>query len=555
MKTTKHILLTALSLALSSSLFAQPAPVKKAAASVFSITTFNADGSIHDTSYGAFVNGQGEGIALWHLFKGAQRAVVTDANGQQHEVDAMLGASDLYDLCTFRVKGARSASLAMPATDAPAPQVYLVGYDVKKPSFTSLKPLRTEKFNTTLNYYVFNDVDISGTMLGCPVVNEQGQLLGIMQRPETGGQAFSADARLTKSFSLSGLSLNDPILRATGIRSALPSDESQATVTLMLAGQQGDSVRYDAYIDEFLQRFPASVEGYSSRATRLINQGQLSQADGVLQQSVKMATKKDEAYSNYAKTVYEATIYRVDTTFTKWNLDRALQLAGEAYKANPLPVYQHQQAQILYAQGKTEEALQLFTDLQQTDLGKNGEVYYEAAQCKQRLGKPREEVMALLDQAVNVQKGSAAAPYVLARGRAYDAAGDYRKAFQDYLAYDTLVNNNGTADFYYTKFQCEMKIHQYQLALNDIAHAIVLTRTEPLYYAEMAALQLRVNELERAIQTCDMGMQVDDSNPNFYIIKGIALCESKKKADGLACLQKAKELGDDRADGLLKKYQ
>ena len=43
--------------------------------------------------------------------------------------------------------------------------------------------------------------------------------------------------------------------------------------------------------------------------------------------------------------------------------------------------------------------------------------------------------------------------------------------------------------------------------------------------------------------------------PYLYIIKGIALCESKKREDGIAALQKAQELNDPRAEGLIKKYQ
>lgn len=69
-------------------------------------------------------------------------------------------------------------------------------------------------------------------------------------------------------------------------------------------------------------------------------------------------------------------------------------------------------------------------------------------------------------------KGTVSAPYVLARGAQYEADGEYRKAFFDYMRYDSLMNNNASADFYYTKYKCEMKIRQYQPALNDIAHAI-----------------------------------------------------------------------------------
>jgi hypothetical protein len=534
-------------------LLAQSAAIKKAAQSVFTLTTFRADGSIHSSTHGVFVGNDGEGIALWHVFDGAQRAVVVDAKGRSHDVDVMIGASELYDLCAFRIREHTATGLAMPQGDAPVSVGYIVGYDIKKPSLKKVTPQRSEKFMTTNNYYVFDDTKVSSADLGCPFVNEQGQLLGIMQRGKNGGQAFSADARLIKSFALSGLSINDASLRATGIRTALPADEQQATIMLMLASQ-ADSTRYDAYIDDFVSQFPASAEGYKVKANRYIAQRNLDMADKTLALGVKNATKKDEAYYNYALAIYNASVYRLDSTFTRWNLDRALELSQEAYKVSPQPGYRHLQAQTVYAKGDYQQALNLFTELQQTDLGKHGEVYYEAAQCKVQLKAPQEEVMKLVDRAVEVQPGPASAPYVLARGQIYDQAGEYRKAFTDYLRYDTLVNNRGSYAFYYTKFKCEMKLRQYQLALNDIAHAIVLNPQEPTYYAEMASLQLQVSQFEDAAKTCDLALRLTDQYADLYIIKGIAQCEMKQKADGLATLQKAQELGDSRAAALIAKY-
>ena len=535
--------------------FAQTSQVKKAAQSVFTLTTFNADGSIHATTHGVFCGNNGEAIAMWHPLKGASRAVIIDAKGKQYDVDAMLGASELYDVCRFRVKDIQNApALSLATTDAAAQTVYAVGYDLKKAEIKRLSPVRTEQFMTSYNYYVFNDIDVSASMLGCPIVNEAGQLLGIMQRPEAGGEAFSADARLTTTFKLNGLSINDATLKATGIRTALPQEEDQATVMLVLAGQQNDSIKYETYINDFINRFLTSTEGYNARATRFFSKRQFNKADEILQQEVKHSTKKDVAYSNYATMVYQAAVYQLDSTFTKWNLDKALELSQQAEKLNPLPIYKHQQAQILYAQGKYQKALDLFTALQTTDLGKNGEIYYEAAQCKLQLKSPEAEVMQLLDQAVHVQNGLASAPYVLARGRMYDANKDYRKAFSDYMTYDSLMNYNANDEFYYIKYLCETKIRQYKLALNDIAHAIVLNRTEPTYYAEMASLQLRVNQVDDAIKTCDAALQIAPGYADLYIIKGIALCESKKREDGIATLRKAQELNDPRAEGLIKKY-
>lgn len=539
-----------------STVSAQTPAVKKAAQSVFTLTTFNKDGTIHSTSHGVFTGKPGEGIAMWHEFDGADRAVIIDTKGKQYDVDAMLGISENYDLCKFRIKDYQNTSTALPLTtvDAEPTAVYVVGYDLKNPSIKKITPQRTEKFMTNLNYLIFKDVDVSASQLGCPIVNDAGQLLGIMQRPEDGGQAFSADARLTSSFQLKGFSINDKSFRATGIRTALPSDEKDASLMLVLAASTQDSARYESYIDDFIKAFPSSTDGYNARATRLVTQRSLAAADDLLQTEVKKAEKKDQAYSNYSALVYQASVYKIDTTFTKWNLDKALELAQEAEKINPQPGYKHQEAQILYSQGKYQQALDIFTSLQKTDLGKIGETFYEAAQCKARLNAPKAEIMALLDSAVNAQGGSAAAPYVLARGRQYDSDGQYRKAFLDYLTYDSLMSYRASADFYYIKYRCEMQLHQYQIALNDIAHAIVINRQEPLYYAEMASLQLRVNKLEDAVRTCDMALQLTDKYADLYIIKGVGLCELKKKDEGLDALKKAQELGDERAAKLIEKY-
>lgn len=540
-----------------STAFAQPAIVKKCGQSVFALTTFNSDGTVRASSHGVFTGNAGEAIAMWHVFVGASRAVIIDAKGKQYDVDVMLGVSENYNLCRFRVKGYANAAVSMPltTTDATPTSAYVVGYDIKKPVVAKVSPQRSEKFMTNYNYLIFRDEDISADELGCPVVSEGGQLLGIMQRPEAGGQAFSADARLTISFKITGFSINDQALRATGIRTALPADQNEAAIMLVLASGVVDSAKYESYVDDYIKYFPTATEGYNAKATRLVANKKLADADAMLQTEVKRADKKDVAYSNYAALVYQASIYKSDSTFTKWNLDRALELSREASKVNPLPTYLHQQAQIMYAQGKYKEALDMFTSLQETDLGKSGEVYYEAAQCKTMLKAPKEEVMALLDSAVNVQPGAISAPFVLARGRVYDADGQSRKAFKDYLLYDSLMNYNVQSDeFYYIKYRCESKIRQFQLALNDIAHAIILNRREPVYYAEMASLQLRVNKPDDAIKTCDMALQLSDKYADIYIIKGIALCETGKKTEGIEALQKAKELGDGRADGLIEKY-
>ena len=69
-----HPLLSFLLLFLPLFAAAQPAGVKKAAQSVFTLTTYNADGTILATSHGVFTGAAGEGVAMWNPFKGAARS-------------------------------------------------------------------------------------------------------------------------------------------------------------------------------------------------------------------------------------------------------------------------------------------------------------------------------------------------------------------------------------------------------------------------------------------------------------------------------------------------
>ena len=92
---------------------AQPAPVVKAAKSIFTLTTFAKDGSILASSHGVFIGNNGEAVALWSPFKGAAKAVVIDANGNKMNVETIDGANEIYDICKFRVDGkAIGATLA-----------------------------------------------------------------------------------------------------------------------------------------------------------------------------------------------------------------------------------------------------------------------------------------------------------------------------------------------------------------------------------------------------------------------------------------------------------
>lgn len=533
---------------------AQPAPVVKAAKSIFTLTTFAKDGSILASSHGVFIGNNGEAVALWSPFKGAAKAVVIDANGNKMNVETIDGANEIYDICKFRVDGkAMGATLAAHQANK-GEKVWLASYSVKKPSAKQIPVSNTEKFNNTYHYYIFSSQE-DDINIGCPILNSKGEILGLLQKSVKGDEIHATDARFAYDQKISGMSVNDPVLKSTEIRTTLPDTHNDALLTIMMAQTTRDSLTHTLYISDFIHKFPKSIEGYTAQAGEYLKANQFNQADEIMKRAINQVDKKDEAYSDYAKIIYQKEVFKSDQPFANWSLDTALKQSQEAYKINPKSIYKHQQAQIIYAKGDYQQAYQMFMELTNSDI-RNGEVFYEAAQCKAQLNAPKEEYMALLDSAIAAcpqPLTAVAAPYVLARGIAYDHNGETRKALTDYNQYDSLmVGRILESSFYYTRFKCESKLHQYQQALADIARAIITNPYEATYYAEMASLQLRVKMYEQAVETCARCLMIEPEYPDAWLIMGIAQKQLGKNEEATKALQKAKELGDKRADQYLK---
>lgn len=536
---------------------AQPAQVKNAAKSTFRLAAYDADGNLTSSTCGVFTSADGEAVGSWSALSSAARAEVTDANGKTYSVGHIIGANELYDVCRFRVDGAKTTAAAMAkAVEQKGAKVWLVGMEEKKAATVAYEVEREENFMDKYGYYIFAYNDKSGSA-GSPFVNAKGEVVGLLQQSETSLDVHAVDARFACSLEFSALDISNPMYSKSGIRMQLPSDKKQAQLMVMFAAEQRDSAKYAGYIDDYIKLFPTDVDGYSTSAMRKVGYGDYAGADADMQTALKKATDKAEAHSEYSRVMYQKLMYSGDSLFTSWTLDKALDQADQAYKLNPLPAYLHRKAQILYSKQDYQKALELFTEL--SSEMKTSEVFFEAAQCKSQLGASNGEIVELLDSAVaRCEKPytTVSAPYILTRGQMRDAMKDYRGALADYNAYDTIMSGRATADFYYTRYKCEMNLRQYQLALNDIAHAAYVGQpgVQPLYLAEMASLQLRVNLLDDAVRTADICLQISPEATDALIVKGVALNGLKKKTEALECLQRAKELGDPRGEEYIKKF-
>lgn len=533
-----------------SSLFAQPGPVQKVAKSVFTLTTFNKDGNIISSTQGVFIDNKGTCISTFKPFIGATKASVIDASGRSYDIDAIMGADELYDVAKFRINASTSAAQIASKESAAGGKAWLVPYSIKKSPIQQEDITSVEKFMNTYNYYIFSS-SVPENAVGCPFVNKDGQIIGLMH---SNGQTTAIDANYAQQLKVTGLSTLDAALRETGIRTALPDTEQEATTMMTLKKGQSTNDEYAKYADEFISKFPTSAFGYKEKALYLVEKKQYAEAAKLMEESIKKTSAKDEAHSNYADLIYQKLVYQGDSTYTTWTIDKALDEAQKAYSIKAQPVYKHQEGQMLYFKGDYQKACDIFLDLTKTPIN-GGELYLEAAQAKTQLKAPAQEIEVLLDSAVSVgSRGTMAGPYYLARANFLAGQQQYRKAIQDYNMYDSIAHPVEPS-FFYTRYQCETKLRMWQQALLDIARTCYLAPKEPTFFAEWASLDLRIKRFDEGISAAKHCVELAPEYADGYLLLGLLYKEKNQKDEAIKNLKKAQELGDKRADDYLAKMK
>lgn len=535
-----------------------PSWAKKATNAVFTLKTFNADGSLLGSSNGFFIGEQGQAISSFSPFKNAQRAVIIDAQGKEIEVECLMGYNDMYDVAKFQVAAKKTQALSIAQSPANSgANLWLIPYSVKKvPNFINGTVNNAEKFGEGYSYYTLN-ITANDQQVGSPLLNEQGEVIGILQPSanDKHNTGYAVSALFANNLRLTGLSMNDPVLRSVKITKALPDDQNEATLALYVSASSMDAAEYSRLIDRFIEKFPKATDGYVYRARQEMNSGNFQSADDDMKLALKVADAKDDAHYQYAQLIFQKNVFQADKSFAPWTLDLALQESKAAYAINPQPIYRQQQAQILYAQEQYDAAYELYIELAKTDMMK-AESYYSAAQCKLRKDD-KEAALALLDSAINTFTKpyiKTAAPYLLARAQVLYEAKKYRPAVNDYNDYETLMAAQVNANFYFLREQAEFAGHLYQQALNDIRRAVEMAPDELVYRAEKANVELRVGMIDEAIESAKGCVSIAPGESDGYLFLGLAQCVKGLKTEGLKNLEKAKELGNSQAQSLIDKY-
>ena len=537
--------------------YAQPSWVKKATKSVFTVKTFSQDGALIGSTNGFFVGTNGEAISNFSPFKGASRAVIIDASGKEMNVDCILGANDMYDIVKFRVNASKTQPLAIANSIAP------VGSNSWLLPFRETKNIKSgaiRKAETFQENYAYYTVAMQTTenAVSCPLMNDAGEVLGLMQQPasERDSLSYAVSALFADSLKISGLSINDPTLKMTQIKKDLPATLTEANLFIYMANSQTDSATYVALVNDFVKKFPDAADGYMYRAQISAAALDYANAESDMQQALKKATNKDDVLFNYARMIYQKEIFQENKSYENWNLDKALSMIQEANSINPQPAYRQVEGNILFAQKKYDEAYNVFTGLTKTNMDK-AEMWFAAARCRE-MQKDTTAMLALMDSTMATFTKpylKQAGPYLWARANARIDAKKYRDAVNDLNDYEQLMAAQVNARFYYIRSQAEIEGRLYQQALNDLTKAVTMEPKETLYYAEKASLHIRVGQYDEAIATADESISIEPQGSDGYLFKGLAQCLKGDKKNGIPNLQKAKDLGDPQAEGLIQKYK
>lgn len=555
MKHQIHQFITFLSLAcLCSTLSAQtPKWFKKARKAQLNIVTYDATGQLLHTTNGFFIDADGTALSDYASFKGAVRAVAIDESGKEWPVRCIAGASALYDVVKICVDIKKSTPLTIAKVNALKGQnAYIMPYLSSKAGVTSHAQIeKAETFNELYAYYTL-PVKATEKMAACPVMNDDGEVIGLLQlaAKETTEQCFAISADYAASLATTAMSATVADYRDLLMRKSLPADAEQANSFIYLIGTR-DTALYLSYVDDFINAFPKQANGYTMKAEMLSAKGDYAGAEEAWNAGIKETGDKDELLYSRARTIY-SRVQEGRTLPEEWTLERSVEDIDAAFAAKPEPVYTTMKAHILYGQKRYAEACQLFLDVNKTNLRSASNFLY-AAQCQQMLGDTT-AVLALQDSAVACYTKpyiTDAAPALLMRAQTRLSLGKYREAVSDLNDYEHLVRNDLNANFYYQREQAEMRCRMYQQALNDIERATKLEPDEPLFHAELAAVNYRFSQFEEAAAAARAAIALDDEFADAHRILGLALRQQGKEQEAKAALQRAAELGDETAKNLL----
>ena len=549
--------------------YAQTTPkwAKKARAAVFSVITYDKEDKILNTGNGFFINTNGEAVADYGLFKGAQRAVVVTTDGKQLPVTHILGANEMYDLVKFRIDAGKE-KLTVLSVDTLGVQkgetVWMLPYSTSKA--VDCPTGKVEERVTAAERYAYYTLRLPMTekLVSCPVMNEAGNVVALVQKPY-GGQdnmtCYAVDAHFVASLSIGALTGNNATLRAIGIKKALPPTEQEALVYLYMNSGRAPE-EYLSLLNEFITTYPTNAEGLQRRAALYVQSYrdsvhfELAEAD--MARALELNPNKADAHYALCRLIYSNAASEQPVKYKDWALEKALHEIDQALATDTLPLYYQTKGDLHLALAQYPEAYAAFTRVNASNIA-TAATWLAAAQALQLMGDTARtnEVVTLVDHAVNTYAKPyprEAAPYLLHRAQALMADGRAREAVKDYNEFHTLMNGQVTAAFYYQRALAALEGKLNQLAVDDLRRAVEMAPDNVDYLIEQASAYTRFSLTDEGIAACQRIIELMPEYPDAHRLLGLCYIQKGDKKNARTAFLRAMELGDPHAEGLIEKY-
>lgn len=550
-----------------------PKWLDKSKKAVVLITTYGKDGAKLSSGTGIFVSETGDVLSAYDLFKGAEKATVTDTEGKTYPVSRIIGADELYDVIKVKAETPKKVQFLPLAADPLAVETvaYLLPYTTeKKADFQQGTITEVSKLKDPYSYYKLS-IPLEPAQLNSPILNAEGEVFGLAQADATGKKdiSYAVSASYVNSLAVGSTDFLNATYNNIGIKKAWPADVEQAQVALFLKSSSEDAKTHLETLNDFIATFPNATDGYLNRASLYANRraelasspadekNYLKLALDDIETASKYSDKKGDVYYNKAKLIYG--IAATDTTLTDpaWTIQTALETIQKAIEEEDTPVYHQLAGDLYFYQKEYEQAFNEYMVVNNSDIA-SPTSYYWAAKAKENItGFNIGDVIALLDGAVEkcgLPLTSEAGPYILERIDWKLRLSQYEAAIADYdLYYKAMLGDVGSS-FYFYREQAKFRNGDIDGALADIKEAIRLSPDVPDYRAEQASVLVRAKNYTEALTTIEEALKMAPDFAALYRLRGVCYVRLEKKAEACEALAKAKELGDPLAERLIKEH-
>ncbi|MDR2388660.1 MAG: tetratricopeptide repeat protein [Tannerellaceae bacterium] len=510
-----------------------PKWMEKSRKAVLRVTTFDKDGRIIRSSLGFYVSETGEALSAYSIFNGADSATVTDTDGNTYPVASVIGADDLYDVIRFRVTVPKKVPFLVATTD-PVPEgtgVFLLPYSAGKTATTFQQGVITEvsKLKDPYSYYKLS-FPLEEGQSNAPLLLADGQVFALAQDDASGKNlhSYGVSATYVRSLGQNPADVLHTVYTRIGLRKDWPEDVEEAAVSLFLLSGRQDAGTYLKTLHHFIATFPDYPDGYFNRASHY-------------------TSKRSELADNEDTQAGFLSLALAD-------LQTATLLSRS--RENP-PAYHELEGDIYFLREDFPAACEAYKKINATSAASHESYYKEAKALEQIPGAQIADIITLLDGAISKfgdPLPREAAPYLLERVEHKIQLSLFSEAVEDYNLYYALTNGEVNDAFYFYREQARFRAGDHEGALQDINQAIALNAEAPDYFAEQAAVYVRLLRYDEALESVRRALDLAPDFAACYRIRGVCHVRNGKASEACEDFHRAKDLGDPLVARLIREH-